>query len=222
VLQHITPRTRLIAVANPNNPTGAFVPSADLMRLAVAAPQAALLVDEAYFEFCGETMMSKWRSQPNLFVSRTFSKAYGLAGLRIGVLTGSTEQMAILRRASSPYNLNIAALACLPEAMADQKYVSEYVEQALAGRAQLETALASQSIKYWPSRANFVLFYIGESHAQFITAMRTRGILVRDRSNDPGCRGCVRITVGAREHNARMLAALGEVLTEITVEKVGR
>lgn len=215
VLRRITSRTRLITIANPNNPTGAFVLESDILRIARAAPDAAVLVDEAYYEFCGETLLGKWREQPNLFVSRTFSKAYGLAGLRIGVLTGTVEQMAMLRRASSPYNVNIAALTCIPEALADQEYISTYVEQSLQGRAELENRLRSCGIKYWPSRANFVLCHLGESHSQFIAAMRAHGILVRDRSSDPGCAGCVRITVGAREHNDCMLAALDEVLTGI-------
>jgi histidinol-phosphate aminotransferase len=217
VLQRINWRTRMIAVANPNNPTGTFVPGPALLSIAQAAPQAALLVDEAYYEFCGETLMGQAREQENLFVSRTFSKAYGLAGLRIGVLTGNREQMAMLRRNSSPYNLNIAALACLPDAVADQAYVRNYVNEVLLGRAVLESELRNRGIRYWPSRANFVLFYLGEPHAAFIAAMRARGILVRDRSKDPGCRGCVRITLGSREHNQQMMSALAEVLAEINL-----
>lgn len=217
VLSQITPRTRFIAVANPNNPTGGFAPLDDLVCIAKAAPDSALLVDEAYFEFCGESMLPQWRELPNLFASRTFSKAYGLAGLRIGVLMGNREQMHALRRASSPYNLNAVALACLPEAIADQAYVQNYVAQATAGRSELEAELAAWDIRYWPSRANFVLFHLGEDCKAFIEAMRTRGILVRDRSNDYGCHNCVRITLGTREHNAIMLAALREVFTKLGV-----
>ncbi len=128
VLARINHRTRLIAVANPNNPTGTFAPVHNLMQIAQAAPDAAVLVDEAYFEFCGETMAPKWSETPNLFVSRTFSKAYGMAGLRIGVLMGNGVQMQMVRRASSPYNLNSIALTCLPDALADQAYVRDYVE----------------------------------------------------------------------------------------------
>jgi histidinol-phosphate aminotransferase len=212
VLDQITERTRLIAVANPNNPTGAFAPLADLLRIAQAAPDAALLVDEAYFEFCGESMVSSWRSASNIFVSRTFSKAYGMAGLRIGVLMGNPEQMSGVRRGSSPYNLNSVALACLPDALADQEFVRDYVAQALDGRRELEAELSAWDIRFWPSRANFVLFYLGGKCKPFIREMRDRGILVRDRSNDPGCQDCVRITVGTREHNQRMLSNLREVL----------
>src|SRR5207248_6421836 len=111
---------------------------------------------EAYFQFCGETAALKWREIPNLFVSRTFSKVYGMAGLRIGVLMGNIEQMKMLRRASSPYNLNSVALACLPEALADEVYVRDYVSQALQGRSELESELETWNVKYWPSRANFV------------------------------------------------------------------
>src|SRR5581483_10675779 len=127
VIAQITPKTRFIAVANPNNPTGAFVSSSDLISIAKAAPEAVLLVDEAYFEFSGETMAPQWRELPNLFVSRTFSKAYGMAGLRIGLLMGNTDQMRWLRRASSPYNLNSVALGCLPDALNDQDFIHRYV-----------------------------------------------------------------------------------------------
>jgi histidinol-phosphate aminotransferase len=221
VLSRITLHTRLIAVANPNNPTGTFVPLADLLKIAKAAPQAALLADEAYYHFCGETLMGKAREQENLFVSRTFSKAYGMAGLRIGVLTGHREQMALLRRNSSPYNLNIAALTCLPAALADQSYIDAYVGDVRQGRAALEKELNARGIRYWPSHANFVLFYLGKSNTTFIHAMRSHGILVRDRSKDPGCEGCVRITLGSKEHNLRLMETLSEVFANLPeTEKV--
>jgi histidinol-phosphate aminotransferase len=215
VISAITPRTRFVAVANPNNPTGTLVPLGDLMRLAQAAPDAAVLIDEAYFHFCGETTAPRWREVPNLFVSRTFSKAYGMAGLRIGVLMGNMRQMQALRRASSPYNLNAVALACLGDALEDEAYVSDYVTQTLAGRRELEAELAIWGIRYWPSRANFVLAYLGENCKPFVQQMRQRAILVRDRSADYGCQDCVRITVGIGEHNRRLLAGLREVLTEL-------
>jgi histidinol-phosphate aminotransferase len=223
VLDQINSRTRLIAVANPNNPTGAFVPLADLMQIAEAAPEAALLVDEAYFEFCGESMAPNWRVLPNLFVSRTFSKAYGMAGLRIGILMGNSGQMSVIRRASSPYNLNSVALACLPDALADQEFVRDYVAEALEGRRELENELAASGIRFWSSRANFVLLYLGDQCKAFISRMRERGILVRDRSSDYGCQDCVRITVGLHEHNQQMLTSLHEVLTELGLrQKVAR
>jgi histidinol-phosphate aminotransferase len=223
VISAITNKTRFIAVANPNNPTGTFAEISDLVAIAQAAPKAAVLVDEAYFEFCGETMACRWREVPNLFVSRTFSKAYGMAGLRIGVLMGNEEQMRFLRRASSPYNLNSVALACLPVALSDEDYVRNYVRQTLEGREQLESELENWGVRFWPSRANFVLMRLGEECKPFIAEMRERGILVRDRSSDYDCKDCVRITVGIREHNQQLLATLREVFAEIGLrEKVAR
>jgi histidinol-phosphate aminotransferase len=223
LLQAITEKTRVIAVANPNNPTGAFAKISDLATIAQAAPQAAVLVDEAYFEFCGETISPRWREFPNLFVTRTFSKAYGMAGLRIGVLMGNRNQMQFVRRASSPYNLNSVALACLPVAVADQDYVREYVRQTLNGRAALEAELENWGARFWPSRANFVLTHLGERCKPFIAEMRARGILVRDRSSDYGCKDCVRITVGIREHNQRLITSLREVFARLGLsEKVTR
>jgi histidinol-phosphate aminotransferase len=218
----VTPRTRLIAIANPNNPTGAVAPQEALMKLARSAPDAAVLVDEAYFEFCGQTMLSARQELPNLFVARTFSKAYGLAGLRIGVLVGDADQMRAVRRVCSPYNVNAAALACLPEAIADQAYIQQYVSEVLESRARLESALEASGIRFWPSHANFVLACVGSTRvdsAAFVEHMRRRGILVRDRSSDHGCEGCVRITLGPRGHADRLLTALRETFEELVISQ---
>ena len=217
VIAAISTRTRFIAIANPNNPTGTVASGDQLLQIARSAPEAAVLVDEAYFEFYGETMLKEWRQSSNIFVARTFSKAYGLAGLRLGVLAGDREQMRAVRRVSSPYNVNAIALACLPEALADQAYISRYVDEVLQTRARLESALEANGIQFWPSRANFVLAKVGSSKpdaARFVEEMRRRGILVRDRSSDYACEGCVRITCGPREHGDRLLAALSEVCKE--------
>lgn len=217
VFSRINPRTRLIAVANPNNPTGTAVACDVLLQVAQAAPHAAVLVDEAYFEFHGETILDHISRQANLFVARTFSKAYGLAGLRIGILAGVAEQIEMVRRVASPYNVNAAALAVLPEALGDQAYVQHYVAEVQRGRALLEQELGTLGLRYWPSRANFVLVRIGRAHAEFIQALRARGILVRDRNTDSGCAGCVRLTVGSQEHTRTLIAALREVVAQLKV-----
>ena len=116
-LSRISPRTRAITIANPNNPTGLAASRADLLKIAEAAPDAAVLIDEAYFEFCGDTLLPDLPSHPNLFVARTLSKAYGLAGLRLGVLTGTAEQIGYIRRHSAPFNVNSVVMACLEEAL---------------------------------------------------------------------------------------------------------
>jgi histidinol-phosphate aminotransferase len=215
ILRHLTPATRLVAIANPNNPTGAAASVDDLLLIARSAPEAAILVDEAYFEFHGETLLSKWRKIPNLFIARTFSKAYGLAGLRVGVLMGEAQQMSGVRKVASPYNVNSVALACLPEALADEPYVRRYVQEVCQGRERLQEQLQGLGIPFWASRANFVLMRLGETNAAFIGRMRGHGILVRDRSRDPGCEGCVRITLGSMEQTDRLLAILRDTLQEI-------
>lgn len=214
--KRITPRTRLIAIANPNNPTGRVSSAVDLVRIARAAPDAAVLVDEAYFEFYGQSMLAARKELSNLFVARTFSKAYGLAGLRIGVLVGDAEQMRAVRRVCSPYNVNAVALACLPEALGDQTYIQQYVSEVGESRVRLERALEALGIQFWPSHANFVLARVGAS-SSFVEHMRRRGILVRDRSSDHGCGGCVRITLGPRVHADRLLTALQETCEELGI-----
>jgi histidinol-phosphate aminotransferase len=215
LLAQLTPRTRLIAVANPNNPTGAAVAGNVLIQIAQSAPQAAVLVDEAYFEFHGETVIDQTRQIESLFVARTFSKAYGLAGLRIGILAGEARQMAMVRRVASPYNVNAAALAVLPEALQDQEYVGRYVAQVLSNRERLQQELGKLGLHYWPSHANFVLVRIGSARAEFVQALRNRGILVRDRHTDPGCEGCVRLTVGSDEHTQTLIGALQDVVEQL-------
>jgi histidinol-phosphate aminotransferase len=215
VLSQISARTRLIAVANPNNPTGAAAVCEILLQVAQAAPHAALLVDEAYFEFHGETILNSANRPANLFVARTFSKAYGLAGLRIGILAGDSGQMSMVRRAASPYNVNAVALAVLPEALRDQEYIKTYVAEVKQGRGILEQELRTLDLHYWPSRANFVLVRVGARHTEFVQALRARGILVRDRNSDPGCEGCVRLTVGSNEHTRTLISALREVVPQL-------
>ena len=214
-LQSITPATRLIAIASPNNPTGGVATREQLLTIVSAAAHAAVLIDEAYYEFHGKTVLPDVVGQGNLFAARTFSKAYGLAGLRIGVLAGPREQMAMVRRVSSPYNVNAVALAALPAALHDGDFVASYVAQVKAGRLRLEQELTQAAIPWWPSEANFVLFRVGEKHRAFVAGMRQRGILVRDRSRDPGCDGCVRVTVGTQVQMDQCLEALREVLVEL-------
>jgi histidinol-phosphate aminotransferase len=216
VCNRITPGTRMIAIANPNNPTGAVASAEELRRIARSAPEAAVLVDEAYFEFYGQSILAARGELPNLFVARTFSKAYGLAGLRLGALVGDAEQMRAVRRVSSPYNVNAMALACLPEALKDQAYIQQYVGEIRESRVRLEKALEGMGIQFWPSQANFVLALVGAA-GSFVEQMRRRGILVRDRSGDHGCEGCVRITLGPRPHADRLLAALHETCEELGI-----
>jgi histidinol-phosphate aminotransferase len=214
-LAAITPRTKLILIASPNNPTGAVVNRDHLLAICAAAPQAVVMIDEAYYHFFGETLFADVGKVPNMLVARTFSKAYGLANLRIGLLAGNASLMKYVRKVSSPYNVNGVALDCLPVALADDAYVAWYAAQVNAGRARMMDGLRVLGVDFFPSHANFVLMKIGAKHAELVAAMRARGVLLRDRSTDPGCNGFVRITIGVEEHVTRGLAALKESLQEI-------
>lgn len=212
LLAGITPRTKIIAIANPNSPSGAVATRMQLIDLARRAPQAVLLVDEAYFHFYGGTVIDLIGKIPNLMVARTFSKAYGLAGLRLGLLAGSVDLMNWVRRVLSPYSVNSVALTCLPAALEDADYLDWYVRDVLTARTELEAALDTLEIRRWPSQANFILVDIGSKHAEFVRLMRDAGVLVRDRSKDPGCDGRVRITIGTREQMEHARVALNKVM----------
>ena len=215
----ITPRTKIIAIANPNSPSGSIATRMQLLELARLAPQAILLVDEAYFHFHGETVIDLIGTVPNLFVARTFSKAYGLAGLRLGMLSGPAELMRWVRRVLSPYSVNSLALACLPPALDDGAYIAWYAGEVLAARSEFEAALDAANVRRWSSYANFVLVDIGPRHAEFVHLMRDAGVLVRDRSSDPGCDGCVRITIGTRQQMRDAVNALTHALSAIRPEE---
>jgi len=213
----ITAQTKVIAIANPNSPSGSAATRAQLLELAQRAPHAVLLVDEAYYHFHGETVMDLAGTVPNLIVARTFSKAYGLAGLRLGLLAGPVELMRWIRRVLSPYSVNSIALACLPSALKDTAYLDWYVSEVLAARTDFEAALDVARVRRWPSRANFILVDIGAKHAEFVRLMRASGVLVRDRSSDPGCDGRVRITIGTREQMKHAAVALNTTLAALRV-----
>jgi len=220
LLSAITPRTKIIAIANPNSPSGSAATRAQLLEIAARAPHAVLLVDEAYFHFYGETVLDLIGSVHNLIVARTFSKAYGLAGLRLGLLAGPVELMHWVKRVLSPYSVNALALACVPPALEDAAYIDWYVTEVLTARAEFEAALDKAGVRRWPSEANFVLTEIGAQHKEFTRHMSASGVLVRDRSTDPGCDGRVRITIGTREQMRKAAVALNEVLAELHI-KVG-
>ncbi|MBI1357254.1 MAG: aminotransferase class I/II-fold pyridoxal phosphate-dependent enzyme [Acidobacteria bacterium] len=210
LLAAIGPKTRAVLVANPNNPTGGAIGLADIERILEKAAGAAVLIDEAYFEFYGVTALDLLPRYPNLFVSRTFSKTYGLAGLRVGCLFSQAENMALVRKGQSPYSVNVLAAACVTAAIEDQEYVRGYVREVLEAREELLAALRRLDIPYWPTEANFVLVHLGDKASRVVEGLAARGIRVRDRGKERV--GAVRFTVGTREQTAQLIAAVEELL----------
>ena len=209
VLDAITPNTRAVILANPNNPTGTGVGLLGIERILHRARKAVVLVDEAYYEFSGVTALTEIERVPNLFVSRTFSKVFGMAAMRIGCLFSHAANIEFLHKAQSPYSVNALAVVAAQAAVADTAYIQNYVAEVLAARELLCVGLEKLGIGYVPSSANFVLARLGKRAIPVRDALRAAGILVRDRSYEAP--GCVRMTVGTREQTRRLLAALEEI-----------
>jgi len=209
VLHAITPATRAVILANPNNPTGTGISLLGIERILHRARKAVVLVDEAYYEFSGVTALTEIERVPNLFVSRTFSKVFGMAAMRLGCLFSHPANIQFLHKAQSPYSVNTLAVLAAREAIADSGYIQNYVAEVLAARELLCVGLEKLGIGYVPSSANFVLARIGRRAIEVRDALRDCGILVRDRSYEAP--GCVRMTVGTREQTRRLLAALEEI-----------
>ena len=212
VIRAITPRTRLIVITNPNNPTGLAVDQADILRVLKAAPDSAVLLDEAYFDFYGRTLMDQIDKIPNLFITRTFSKAYGLAGMRLGILAGATEQIAVLRRMISPFNINVFAIEVLAEALNDREFVQAYVNQVRSTREWLHQQLVAMGFHCWPSHTNFLLVNVGTLRKKILEGTQARGIALRDR---PDCEGCIRISIGTQQEMERVVSVIREIVAVV-------
>ena len=209
LLKAITARTRAVLIANPNNPTGTGAPLQAIERILKRARKAAVFIDEAYYEFCGVTALPLIDEIPNLFVSRTFSKVYGMAAMRIGCLFSNPANIAYLHKAQSPYSVNAVAALAVQEAVRDRGYIENYVAEVLAARELLCLGLERLGISYVPSSANFVLMNAGRRAVALRDNLREQGILVRDRSYEVP--GHVRITVGTREQTRQLLDALEKI-----------
>jgi len=209
LLQTIRPTTRAILIANPNNPTGTGTSRAGIERILERAAGAAVLIDEAYYEFCGVTALPLLNDYPNLFVSRTFSKVFGMAAMRLGCLFSQSGNVEFLHKAQSPYSVNSVAVLAARAAIQDRPYIEKYVTEVLAARELLYVGLEKLGIKYYESRANFVLLEAGDRAIPLRDQLRQRGVLVRDRSYE--IPGCVRVTVGTRDQVRRFLTELEQI-----------
>jgi histidinol-phosphate aminotransferase len=214
VLKALARGPKIFFLPNPNSPTGHLLSLVDLKRILGAAKRTMVVIDEAYFEFSGVTVIPWIRRQRNLIVTRTFSKAAGLAGLRLGCIFVHHELAAAMRRAQSPYPVNAAALVAAEAAMRDRAFIARTVREVRRGRRELERGLTRLGIGYFPSGGNFVLANFGDrAHAKtMVAALARKGTLVRDRSGDFNGEGYVRITVGTPGQMRRLLRELRDIL----------
>jgi len=209
LIAKIRPKTKAILISNPNNPTGSSIGIGEIIRILDAAPQAAVLIDEAYYEFYGVTALRLIEQYPNLYVSRTFSKAFGMAALRVGCLFSQAGNVKFMHKAQSPYSVNLLAALAVRAAVEDRAFVDNYAAQAVEARQALYRGFTERGIRYYQSQANFVLFEAGSQAIPVRDALRERGILVRDRSYE--LPGTVRVTAGTLAQTERFFQALDQI-----------
>ena len=213
VLAAITSRTRVVFLTSPNNPTGVVTPLSAIRDIARAVPKGAIVfVDEAYFEFSGQTFIPELPQFPNVVVGRTFSKAFGLAGLRIGAITGHPDALEPIRLAVPVYSVNIAAVAAVQAALQDLGHVHRYLSQVEESKALVYAACDRLGLTYWKSAANFVLVRAGAQLEAVMKTAAAHNIYLRDRSTEPGCAGCFRVATGIVEHTRTFIDVLEEAV----------
>ena len=235
MLQSITENTRVVFIANPNNPTGTLLANADLQQFLNALPETVICVlDEAYFEFVeslaghgpeqdggssanhGESVDTvSWLDKyPNLIITRTFSKAYGLAGLRIGYSISSPQIADILNRVRQPFNNNLLALAAAEAALEDTDHLHNTVSNNAQGMQQLTVGFKKLGLKWVPSAANFVLVDLQQPGLPVYQALLHKGVIVRPVDNYE-LPNHLRVSIGTSEENLQFLQALSVTLTHV-------
>jgi histidinol-phosphate aminotransferase len=215
MLRAITPATRVIFVANPNNPTGTLAAANDIMRLIKEVPPHILLaMDEAYIEFldepCDLLPLIRGGKVPNLLLMRTFSKIYGLAGLRLGYGIGHPELIATLEKIRQPFNINALVQAGALAALDDTEHVARTRRNNAEGLKFFETAFRELTLKFIPSAANFILVHVGDGQRVF-AELQKLGVIVRPMAGY-GLPEWIRISIGTPAENARCLGALKKAM----------
>ncbi len=210
----VTERTRVVFIANPNNPTGTWLEGRELERfIAALPPHVIVVVDEAYFEYASHLELGypsalSWIGQyPNLVVTRTFSKCYGLAGLRVGFAVSHPQVADLLNRVRPPFNVNLVALAAAEAALDDESHLKRTLELNAAGLRQLATGFEARGLDYIPSVGNFIAVDMGQPSGPVYEGLLRQGVIVRPVAGY-GMPNHLRVTVGTPEQNERLLRAL--------------
>jgi histidinol-phosphate aminotransferase len=207
VLKALRKKPRVFFLANPNNPTGTLVDKAAIENILKAAPHTAVVLDEAYSDFSGVTGVPWIRRHPNLFIAKTFSKAAGLAGLRLGAVIAQRESLALVRRALPPFPVNAAALAAGVAAVRERRTIARYISETKRLREWFGGELKQRHVRVFPSAGNFLLADFGNAGPGFFRGLTRNGILIRERSKDMGP-GFARITIGTKKELQALLRLL--------------
>jgi histidinol-phosphate aminotransferase len=214
VMKALRKSPRVFLIANPNNPTGTLIPPGVIRRMLKAAPRTLFVLDEAYSEFSGVSVLPWIRRYPNLIVVRTFSKGAGLAGLRLGCMFACPEVTALLMKTREPFSVNIAAIVAAEATLRDYRSVTKYAKEIFEARKVLGAALVRLRVKVFPSAANFLLADFGADAPRILRKLAQRRILLRDRTYDFGRAGYVRITIGTHTQMRRLVKELERLIPE--------
>ncbi len=213
MLEGVTKRTKAIFLCNPNNPTGTFTQTEEVERLAEESG-AAVLVDEAYFEFCGGTAIDLTDRLENVIVCRTLSKAFSMAGVRVGYLVAKAETVKTLNLVRPPNSLSVLSLYLAQAALEHEDEMSRNVRTTVREREWLLRRLSKvPGIKPYPSQANFVLFRVGEAAEALHSSLMARGLVLRNLARVKGLEGCLRTTVATKEVNERLVREIEACLS---------
>ena len=210
LLAKINQNTAAIFLANPNNPTGTAISRGEIIKILDAAPHAVVLIDEAYVEFADVSVLDLISEYANLVVSRTFSKAYGMAGIRFGCMFSKSENIAWVRKAQSPYSVNAVAVVAACAAVDDSEYLANYVSEVRECRSFVEAEFDRLGIKYFKSSGNFLLFDVGHRAKEIRDQLAMSRVLIRDRSYEIS--GCLRVTIGTKKQMSVFIQELERVL----------
>jgi histidinol-phosphate aminotransferase len=207
VLKALRKKPRVFFLANPNNPTGTLVDRATIDKILKAAPQTVVALDEAYCDFSGVTGVRWIRRYPNLFIAKTFSKAAGLAGLRLGAVIAKRESLALVRRALPPFPVNVAALAAGVTAVRERRTIGRYIRETKQLREWFGGELQRRGVRVFPTAGNFLLADFGNAGPRLFRALTRNGVLIRERGKDLGP-GFARITIGTQKELRAFLRIL--------------
>ena len=211
VITALTRKTRLIVVSNPNNPSGTLVPREAIIQLAEAAPEVCILVDECYFEYSNTTVVDLVSKYPNLVVTRTFSKTWGIPSLRFGYVISAAENILALLNIRGPYDINQLAVVAASAALQNQENVKAYIEEVMQeSKPTFEAFLDKHEISYWPSSANFIWMFPSKPD-EIEKQLRAHNILVRPKRDGSGRVG-LRVTLGTKEQVQHLIKHIEQAL----------
>ncbi|MDZ7400632.1 MAG: histidinol-phosphate transaminase [candidate division KSB1 bacterium] len=208
VLAAISPKIKLIIIVNPANPLGTVIPEQGLLQILDKAVDSLVLLDETYWHFVEKSYVKLIKEYPNLILVQTFSKAYGLTGLRLGMLFSTAENIRHLAKVNLPFAVNNLALIAGSAALADQEFIQQVVRNVRMEMQFLQNELNQLGIETRTCQTNFLLMKVGDQADEIYQALQQRNVLVRNLNKYPLLKGYLRVSIGRREDNLRFLEAL--------------